>query len=158
MTRPLRAAAVAAAVLLLPACTSFAETDAPGPAAEGTAEPSDPAPDPVGAAACPAERAEPDPDRPRISLDMRLEDDLVTVTGTETVVFTPDLDIDELVFRLVPNAPDSAAAGNRLEVGEVTGTTSPVVGTRTPARATRAGCTWSNSTASWRRGSRPRSS
>ena len=52
---------------------------------------------------------------------MRLEDDLATVTGTETVVFTPDLDTDELVFRLVPNAPDSAAAGNRLEVDEVTG-------------------------------------
>jgi hypothetical protein len=52
---------------------------------------------------------------------MRLEDDRTTVTGTETVVFTPDLDTDELVFRLVPNAPDSASAGNRLEVGEVRG-------------------------------------
>ena len=121
MTRPVRAAALAAALLLVPGCTSFAETDVPPPSAGGTAAPPDPAPEPVGAAACPAERAEPDPDRPRITLDMRLEDDLVTVTGTETVVFTPDLDTDELVFRLVPNAPDSAAAGNRLEVGGVTG-------------------------------------
>lgn len=122
MTRPVRTAAVAAAVLLLPACTSFADSSPSGrSAAQSTAAPSDPAPEPVGAAACPAQRAEPDPDRPRISLDMRLEDDLVTVTGTETVFFTPDLDTDELVFRLVPNAPDSAAAGNRLEVDEVTG-------------------------------------
>jgi hypothetical protein len=122
VTRPLRAAAVAVAVLLLPACTSFAETPSTGSTADdGTAAPTEVGPGPVGAAACPAERAEPDPDRPRISLDMRLEDDLVTVTGTETVVFTPDLDTDELVFRLVPNAPEAAAAGNRLVVDEVTG-------------------------------------
>jgi hypothetical protein len=129
VTRPVRAAALVAAALLLPGCTSFAET-ASGPAARPTgdtpagSEPpaaSEPPPGPVGEAACPAERAEPDPDRPRIDLDMRLEDDLRTVTGTQTVVFTPDLPTDELVFRLVPNAPDSSSAGNRLEVDGVTG-------------------------------------
>ena len=78
-------------------------------------------PTPTATAACPAERAEPDPDRPVVALDFRLEDDLVTVTGTETVVFTPDLPVDELVFRLVPNGPDSAPAGNRLVVDEVRG-------------------------------------
>jgi hypothetical protein len=124
--RPLRAVVVVTAALLLPACTSVAETPAPTdpPAAEGTTAPSEPPsepPPPVGEAACPAARAEPDPDRPRISLDMRLEDDLQTVTGTQTVVFTPDLATDELVFRLVPNAPDSASFGNRLEVDDVTG-------------------------------------
>jgi hypothetical protein len=110
--------------LLLPACTSFAETTAGEPVpTEDTAGTADPerAPGPVGEAACPDERAQPDPDRPRIGLDMRLEDDLETVTGTETVVFTPDVATDELVFRLVPNAPDSAAAGNRLVVDDVTG-------------------------------------
>ncbi len=60
------------------------------------------------------QRAEPHPDRPVVELDLRLDDDLRTVTGTETVVFTPDLTTDELVFRLVPNGPGAAAAGNRL--------------------------------------------
>ncbi len=62
------------------------------------------------------QRAEPDPDRPVVELDLRLDDDLRTVTGTGTVVFTPDLPTDELVFRLVPNGPGPAAAGNRLVV------------------------------------------
>jgi hypothetical protein len=115
---------VLAAALLLPACTSFAGTLRDTPAAGGDPAPSapgEPEPEPVGAAACPAQRAEPDPDRPRIALDLRLEDDLVTVTGPESVAFTPDVATDELVFRLVPNAPDSAAVGNRLEVDAVTG-------------------------------------
>lgn len=122
MTRPARVAAALAAVLLLPACTSFAASVV-GPTAGRSAPtpPGEAAPDPLGAAACPDQRAEPDPDRPRIALDLRLEDDLVTVTGTERVTFTPDVATDELVFRLVPNAPDSAAAGNRLEVDDVTG-------------------------------------
>jgi hypothetical protein len=120
VTRPFRAAVALATVLLLPACTSFADTLADPPTQE-TVEPTDPGPGPVGADACPDQRAEPDPDRPRITLDMRLEDDLRTVTGTQTVVFTADVATDELVFRLVPNAPDSAAAGNRLEVDGATG-------------------------------------
>jgi hypothetical protein len=124
VTRPLRAAVVLTTALLLPACSSFADA-VPGRSApaEGTAAPSDPspAPEPTGEEACPDERAKPDPDRPRITLDVRLEDDLETVTGTETVVFTPDVATDELVFRLVPNSPDSAAVGNRLVVDDVTG-------------------------------------
>ena len=56
-----------------------------------------------------------------VALDFRLADDLVTVTGTETVEFTPDRTVDELVFRLVPNGPDSAPAGNRLVVDDVRG-------------------------------------
>ncbi|MFD2090156.1 M1 family aminopeptidase [Blastococcus deserti] len=111
-----RAVAAAAALLLLPGCTSFADTvpqrqaSADSPAAE--------APEDEG---CPAERAEPDPDRPEVRLDFRLADDRRSVTGTETVVFTPDLDVRELVFRLVPNGPDSAPAGNRLAVDGVRG-------------------------------------
>jgi hypothetical protein len=56
-----------------------------------------------------------------IDLDFRLEDDLRTVTGTQTVVFTPDRPTRELVFRLLPNAPESAAKGNRLVVEDVRG-------------------------------------
>ena len=104
--------ALGAALLLPPGCgTSFVDTlDAERPAAAQQ----QPAGDCV-------ERAEPDPDRPVVDLDLRLDDDLRTVTGTETVVFTPDLPTGELVFRLVPNGPGPAAAGNRLVVDAVTG-------------------------------------
>lgn len=117
MSAPRRTAAlVGAAALLLGGCTSFAAgtvTDADAPAASpSTSEPR--------AGDC-EQRAEPDPDRPEIALDFRLADDLRTVTGTETVVFTPDLDVDELVFRLVPNAPELAATGARLVVDAVRG-------------------------------------
>jgi aminopeptidase N len=115
--RGLRLTAAAAAVLLSTGCTSFAETaagePAAPPAATGTTEP---IPEP---GRCPAQRAEPDPDRPRIALEFSLDDDLRTVTGTETVAFTPDRPTDEMVFRLVPNAPPSAA--NELTVDAVRG-------------------------------------
>ena len=102
------------AVLLLPGCgASFVDTLA----AERSAPP--PAATPAGEDC--AQRAEPDPDRPVVELDLRLDDDLRTVTGTETVGFTPDLPTDELVFRLVPNGPGPAAAGNRLVVDAARG-------------------------------------
>ncbi|MGY1712908.1 M1 family aminopeptidase [Geodermatophilus sp. SYSU D01106] len=122
----LRRAALAAAVLLVSGCTSFSETvaaeDAPSAAA-----PSDPAPTDDGDgsgdgdASCPAPRAEPDPDRPVVDLSFRLSEDLRTVTGTETVVFTPDEDTDEMVFRLVPNGPGGTELGSRLTVDDVRG-------------------------------------
>ena len=96
---------MAAAVLLSAGCTSFADTvaDDGSGSTPPAAEPTEPAAEPGG---CPGERAEPDPDRPQIELEFTLDDDMRTVTGTETVTFTPDLPTDELVFRLVPNAPD----------------------------------------------------
>jgi hypothetical protein len=112
-----RAAAASVAALLLGGCTSFAGTVAdptrPTPPTAVVAE--------AEQAGCPTERAQPDPDRPKISLDFTLADDRRSVTGTETVVFTPDRDVRELVFRLVPNGPDSARAGNRLVVDAVRG-------------------------------------
>ncbi|HEX2074443.1 MAG TPA: M1 family aminopeptidase [Geodermatophilus sp.] len=115
--RPRGRIALAATLLLaLPGCgTSFVDTLAAEDAAAAPDAGAEAAP------ACPAERAEPDADRPVVTLDFRLADDLSTVTGTETVVFTPDLPTDELVFRLVANAPDAAEAGNRLVVDEVRG-------------------------------------
>ncbi|MGY1607478.1 M1 family aminopeptidase [Geodermatophilus sp. SYSU D00700] len=123
----LRRGALAAAVLLLCGCTSFTETltaqEAPASTAP-SAEPGDGGGD-GGAdddgARCPAERAEPDPDRPVVDLQFRLSADLRTVTGTETVVFTPDVATDELVFRLVPNGPGAAQLGNRITVDDVRG-------------------------------------
>jgi hypothetical protein len=119
MTPGRRVALAAAAALLLPGCTSFADTTA----APTEAAPTTAAVPPLDADGdgCPDRRAEPDPDRPVVALDFRLADDLVTVTGTETVEFTADRTVDELVFRLVPNGPDSAPAGNRLVVDDVRG-------------------------------------
>jgi hypothetical protein len=90
----------------------------------GSAE-AEPAPAPgapaTASGSCPGQRADPDPDRPVIDLDFALAEDLRTVTGTETVVFTPDRPTGELVFRLVPNGPDASALGNQLTVDAVRG-------------------------------------
>ncbi|MCZ2827968.1 M1 family aminopeptidase [Modestobacter sp. VKM Ac-2986] len=56
-----------------------------------------------------------------VDLAFSLAEDRRTVTGTETVVLTPDLPTDELVFRLVPNGPDSTARGDELTVDAVRG-------------------------------------
>ncbi|RBY93096.1 M1 family aminopeptidase [Blastococcus sp. TF02A-30] len=117
MTPRRRVAALAAGLLLLPGCTSFADRAA-APAATSTAAPAAGAPGDAGGC---TDRAEPDPDRPVVDLEFRLEDDLRTVTGTETVEFTPDRPVEELVFRLVPNGPEPAAAGSRLVVDAVRG-------------------------------------
>jgi hypothetical protein len=109
-------------LLLIAGCGSTPEGAAPagsgstvsGPSMDGSAPPSD-------AGGCPRERAAPVPHRPVVDLAFSLAEDLRTVTGTETVVFTPDLPTDELVFRLVPNGPDSTALGNQLTVTAVRG-------------------------------------
>jgi hypothetical protein len=114
--RSIRLAAAAAALLLSAGCTSFADT---------VADEATPEPPTAGAGAspepgsCPTERAQPDPHRPQVGLQFALDDDLRTVTGTERVVFTPDLPTDELVFRLVPNGPGSG--DNELTVDDVRG-------------------------------------
>ena len=116
--RTRRPALLVAGALILSGCTSFADTVTAPPTGSASSNPPSAATEREG---CPAERAAPDPDRPEIALDFRLADDRRSVTGTETVVFTPDLAVDELVFRLVPNGPDSAPAGNRLVVDAARG-------------------------------------
>ncbi len=76
---------------------------------------------PTADPACPSEPAAPAPDRPVVSLEFTLAENLRIVTGSETVTFTPDLPTDELVFQLIPNSPVSAPFGNRLTVTEVSG-------------------------------------
>src|SRR3954465_8033258 len=108
-----RAVLPLAVALLAAGCTS-STTGAAAPASSSAAPSTD-------AGGCPRERNEPDPDRPVVDLEFSLAEDLRTVTGTETVVFTPDLPTDELVFRLVPNGPDSTAVGNQLTVTSARG-------------------------------------
>ena len=103
-SRTAHAASLCGALVLLAGCTA----------------PEGPEAAPPPAAGCPVtERPAPDPDRPVVDLDLRLADDLRTVTGTETVALTPDLPVREMWFRLVPNAPQSA--GHRLTVEAVRG-------------------------------------
>lgn len=73
----------------------------------------------LAAGACPepAEAAEPDPDRPRYEATAEVDLAAGTVEGTVEVAFTPDLDVDRVVFRLWPNGPRYAAEGVELEVG-----------------------------------------
>ncbi|RBY77020.1 peptidase M1 [Blastococcus sp. TF02-09] len=100
-----RTALAAGVLILLAGCTSSRRDDA------GSTGP---------APGCPStERAAPDPGRPVIDLDFRLEDDRRTVTGTEAVAFTPDMPVEEVWFRLIPNAPQSA--GHELRVDAVRG-------------------------------------
>lgn len=108
-------AALAVFALLAAGCSSPAAgpfLDARGSsAAAGPAEP------------CPSSYAEPDPDRPRITLAFDLADDLRSVRGTEDVVFTPDLPVRELVFRLTANTAPSVRVGNEIRV--IAATASP---------------------------------
>jgi Peptidase family M1 domain len=108
-----RAAAIALATALAAGCSgppgTFVDTR-PSPGTGGAASP----------ASCPAAYVQPDPHRPRITLAFDLAQDLATVRGTERVVFTPDLPVTELVFRLTPNTPPSVAAGNRIQVTAAT--------------------------------------
>jgi hypothetical protein len=107
-----RRRAVLVALLLTAGCGSAPEAAAPEPSAAAP---------PGATGGCPAERAAPDPDRPVVDLHFSLAEDRRTVTGTETVVFTPDVATGELVFRLVPNGPDATALGNQLTVTAVRG-------------------------------------
>ena len=68
----------------------------------------------------PGPLAEPDPHRPRYEASVTIDPPSSTVSGSMAVTFTPDLPIDELVFRLWANAPVPAASGSHLEVDQVT--------------------------------------
>jgi Peptidase family M1 domain len=61
-------------------------------------------------------RARPWKDRPVVRLCFAVPADRQVVHGAETVTFTPDRRICEVIFRAWPNKPEAAAAGNRLEV------------------------------------------
>lgn len=108
----------AAIALLFAACDSQGEPGQDTPAGDSTASP---ARSPSGDGSCDVLVAYSDPevDRPRYTIDMKVDPKRRLVTGDLTVDFTPDLDTDRLVFRLWPNGPSQAAAGAHLEVDGV---------------------------------------
>jgi hypothetical protein len=108
-----RRAVLALTLLLAAGCTQSGSSQVDPPAATAAASSSGPS---SASHACPGQRAQPDPHRPVVTLAFSLDADLRTVTGTESVAFTPDRPTGELVFRLVPNGPDTSALGNQLTV------------------------------------------
>jgi hypothetical protein len=98
-------------------------------AATGTAIPVPTVGTPNAAAngTCPAPplRAAPRADRPRYTLTAGIQPAEHLATGTVSVVFTPDLPIDHLVFRLWPNGPILTREGAHLDPGPVTVDGSP---------------------------------
>jgi len=117
MTPSVRCACALAVGLLLAGCAAAPDGIGFPPAPSGTNQDGSAPPD----EACPSDAVAPAADRPVISLDFYLAENLRIVTGSETVTFTPDLPTDELVFRLVPNSPVSAPFGNLLTVTDVSG-------------------------------------
>ncbi|NMO92335.1 M1 family aminopeptidase [Actinomycetospora sp. TBRC 11914] len=91
-----------AVLTVLAACTAAPPHAAPPHAAP----PAAPGPNP----------AAPWPQRPVVDLTFDMAPDLSSATGHETVVFTPDLPVCELVFRAWPNMPSTAGQGNALVV------------------------------------------
>jgi hypothetical protein len=117
-------AALLAAALALTACsttTSGAGHPAPqsSPSTSPSGSQSGSGSNP-NAGSCPRSYAAPDPKRPTITLTFNVSADHSRVDGTEHVVFTPDLDIIELVFRLTPNTVPTVAEGNRIQVTSAT--------------------------------------
>ena len=74
----------------------------------------------VAACAPPPPTAQPDADRPRYELNVRVTRPFRIVTGDLTVTFTPNRPTDRLVFRLWPNGPLQRGSGSRLDAGPVT--------------------------------------
>ena len=121
------AAALALVAALAGACSSGSGGRFESGHPRGTASPSATASPsvtagPVTAApgGCPASYAAPDPARPQLRLSFDVADDPGTVKGTEHVVFTPDLPVRELVFRLTANTAPSVEAGNSIKVDSAT--------------------------------------
>jgi hypothetical protein len=109
MRRTPRVAAVLLATVLASSCSGSS------PGGGGAAAPR-PASTPTTRDACPATYAEPDPNRPQITLTFDVADGLDTVTGTERVRFVPDMPTREVVFRLTPNGPTSYPGGTSITV------------------------------------------
>lgn len=79
--------------------------------------------------------AAPWPQRPVVTLAFDVAPDLRSVVGQETLVFTPDQPIDELVFRAWPNTPAGARAGTGLVVTDAAVDDVPVTPTVRPGGA-----------------------
>lgn len=122
--------AVAAAALVLAGCTTTtgghgslgSSPSVPSsPSAPSSSTPTTPAtsgapPSSAAPRGCPASYIAPDPHRPRVRLRFTVRAGLGSVQGSEHIEFTPDLPINELVFRLTANTAPTVAAGNKIVI------------------------------------------
>ena len=117
--RPLRAAAAltAALCLTLGGCTGHASSD---PAGSGPTTGTGHVEATVTSPACPGHYLPPDPDRPRMALHLALSGDHSAVTGTEQIVFRPELPISQLIFRLTANTAPTVSAGTHITITSAT--------------------------------------
>lgn len=101
-----------------------------------------PGPAQPAANSCPAvpERPQPRSDRPAYDLAVDVRPDEGIVVGTQTVEFTPDLDVDRIVFRLWANSPRVVRSGGGIQV-TLDGATQPDPTTLVLPREVRAGQT-----------------
>jgi hypothetical protein len=105
-----------------PSTSASPTTPAAGPVATPSPRPAPDVPTavavgPLGALPCPSAYADPRPLRPVVSAALTV--DGRAVTGTQRIVFTPDLPVDALVFRLWAAGPRSRSAGAAVEVPRV---------------------------------------
>ena len=81
------------------------------------------------------ERAAPRPERPVVDATLDMAPDLSSANGTQTVRFTPDTRVCELVFRLWTNRPSAVRAGNSAEITSAAVDGNPVRPRTEPAGA-----------------------
>jgi hypothetical protein len=125
MSRTRLIAPLVATLLTVGACTGRdvarppgTPTSRPGSAAPSVAASSpSPSRSAQSTASCPAAYRPPDPQRPVVTLHFRLG--AGRVDGRQRIVFTPDQPVEELVFRLWPNSPQTAPHGARMSVSSV---------------------------------------
>src|SRR4051812_36243699 len=112
----MRRMALVVAAVLVAGCSSSGSH--PATTSPTTLPPTTPAlvtPNPTPTvAACPTSYQPPDPNRPVVRLAFTLASDRASITGTESVAFTPDRDVDDIVFRLWPNDPVTKKYGGRM--------------------------------------------
>ncbi len=125
-----RVQALGVVVALVAACSAGSDPSTVATTAAPTSTTTATAPPPTTRAAttttfgdCTARPAlaPPDPQRPRYAVQATIDPAAGTAQGSLAVTFTPDIAVDDLVFRLWPNSPTTAAAGVALAVGPVTG-------------------------------------
>lgn len=107
------------ALLFVAACTGSATrtTDTvPPTTTSSTSSTTTTVAPPADPCAGPVSLAPPDPTRPLYTATAIVDPVAGTVDGTLSVTFTPDLPVDELIFRLWANAPNEAPAGAHIDV------------------------------------------
>ncbi len=99
-----------------PSPTTAAPSPSPASPSAASVAPSPSPSRPLAPIGCPGSYAAPDPNRPRVRIELDEQPGPGAWRGSESIEFRPDLAVDRLVFRLWPNEPYSRGGGARLTV------------------------------------------